>query len=503
MKKEIEKLKGYYITDKGNVFDSNNRILKKKINACGYYYVEIGGYPFTIDRLVATAFIPNQTAILIRHKDGDKLNNYVQNLEWYYEGEYDKGTMLTQKIYKINIDGEIVETYDSLIDLKNELQIKETNLKYILYNNNYYKKYFYCFESLYSEYKIKEQINNYLIYKEVSKKIRNGIKINIIEYDTSGNEINKYKSINEVSKLKKVSYHTAYLNIKRKSLNSKTNSFFIFETITKEEAKEHILNYMNRKENKKQERKVNKDNKKEILKKDIKVRKIKDKKENSSKRRRKINEYNENGELIKVWNGIKEFISYNPEFKKPNVYEAAKGTTKRLNGYNNIIRYEDIEFNIKDLKYIDTSKPIIEYNDKGEIINTYKNAKELAKIFGLNDKTIRNVASGVVNKLRGFKTYIRYKGLPYNYYEIRNKNKSQTKEVIKEEKKIKISNNNRKIILMIDKQTNEIINQFKDYEEAMKELNLSYDSIRSYIIGRRGINKLFKLIYKEDYINKL
>lgn len=57
-------------------------------NTRGYYYVKLRGRDgkdesFPVHRLVAIAFIPNPTGLrCVNHKDENKKNNMVENLEW-------------------------------------------------------------------------------------------------------------------------------------------------------------------------------------------------------------------------------------------------------------------------------------------------------------------------------------------------------------------------------------------------------------------------------------
>lgn len=86
--KKIEHFENYEISNKGNVRNKNNYTLKQhKMNN----YMTIKLYDRNnkkmilknIHRLVAEAFIPNpNNKRTINHKDGNKLNNNVNNLEW-------------------------------------------------------------------------------------------------------------------------------------------------------------------------------------------------------------------------------------------------------------------------------------------------------------------------------------------------------------------------------------------------------------------------------------
>lgn len=52
-------------------------------NTHGYKFIRVRGRNYTVHRLVALAFIPNEADYpVVNHKDGDKANNRAENLEW-------------------------------------------------------------------------------------------------------------------------------------------------------------------------------------------------------------------------------------------------------------------------------------------------------------------------------------------------------------------------------------------------------------------------------------
>lgn len=70
----------------GRVKNKHGRILKPEIRN-GYYSVSLmkngKRRNYRVHRLVAEAFIPNPDNLpMVNHKDEDKLNNIVSNLEW-------------------------------------------------------------------------------------------------------------------------------------------------------------------------------------------------------------------------------------------------------------------------------------------------------------------------------------------------------------------------------------------------------------------------------------
>lgn len=92
-----------------------NKILKQSISKTGYYTIatKIGGRNgiskcFKVHRWIAEIFIPNDlNKPFINHKDGNKLNNSIDNLEWVTNSEnvkhaYSIGLNVSKRVLIIN-----------------------------------------------------------------------------------------------------------------------------------------------------------------------------------------------------------------------------------------------------------------------------------------------------------------------------------------------------------------------------------------------------------------
>lgn len=116
-------------------FDSmvSERIMKQHISNSGYLFITLRGKEHLIGtfvhRLVAESFIPNPNGLKeVNHKDEDKLNNHVDNLEWCtpsYNMRYgtmaairQRGNIRNRKsVIQLTMDGVFIRQYESLKEM--------------------------------------------------------------------------------------------------------------------------------------------------------------------------------------------------------------------------------------------------------------------------------------------------------------------------------------------------------------------------------------------------
>lgn len=81
----------YLVFENGLIFNLNGRKITGVIDHCGYRKILINGKSELWHRIIAKCFIPNIDKLpCVNHKDGNKQNNDVKNLEWCTHSENTK-----------------------------------------------------------------------------------------------------------------------------------------------------------------------------------------------------------------------------------------------------------------------------------------------------------------------------------------------------------------------------------------------------------------------------
>ena len=173
--KDIEEYEGYYqvsnlgrikslsrekIMPNGTLCFTKERILSLNKNRNGYMSVSLyknnKRETFRIHRLVAIAFIPNPNNLTdVNHKDENKENNCVDNLEWCdksYNNRY--GTKIERQsdtrsypIYQYDLKGNLVKEWISTSRASKEGGFNYNCIKLCLYGKNKtHKGYFWSRE---------------------------------------------------------------------------------------------------------------------------------------------------------------------------------------------------------------------------------------------------------------------------------------------------------------------------------------------------------------------
>lgn len=116
----------YFITTQGKLYNSKTKNwLKGQVNKNGYlsYSISIDGEKHRLyaHRMVAETYIPNKDKNKneVNHKDGNKLNNNIENLEWVSPAEnkrhaVETGLRKLKPVYCYDENLQLVCTYPNL-----------------------------------------------------------------------------------------------------------------------------------------------------------------------------------------------------------------------------------------------------------------------------------------------------------------------------------------------------------------------------------------------------
>lgn len=149
--KDIKDFNNYEINNYGVIrIKKNKKILKYYEDKDKYYTINLWGHGkskhFRVSRLVAQTFIPNPNNLpVVNHKDENKQNNCVENLEWCtvaYNNAYGtKGqrsgkkqknklryTKANKKVAQFDLKGDFIEKYKSIMTVAKKLNKDGTHI---------------------------------------------------------------------------------------------------------------------------------------------------------------------------------------------------------------------------------------------------------------------------------------------------------------------------------------------------------------------------------------
>ena len=157
--KDIDGCDGYQVSNKGRVRScflagrwmskkGEWRLLSQHDNGHGYMSVTLGskhGQKY-VHRLVAKAFIPNPLNLpQVNHKDENKKNNCVENLEWCtgkYNCNYGNRNQLAiavknlPKVEQYTLDGQYVATYANGAEANRAMGGKSDTITHVIHGRN-------------------------------------------------------------------------------------------------------------------------------------------------------------------------------------------------------------------------------------------------------------------------------------------------------------------------------------------------------------------------------
>ncbi len=128
---------GYQVSNCGRLKNRTGRITDGRIKLSGYVYVSISYDDYLLHRLVVQVFKlkpEDENKNEVNHKDRDKQNNHVSNLEWCSRQEnsqhaYDTGLNLKQrKVIQYDLRMNMINEFKSEKDASIKLKIIDTSI---------------------------------------------------------------------------------------------------------------------------------------------------------------------------------------------------------------------------------------------------------------------------------------------------------------------------------------------------------------------------------------
>jgi hypothetical protein len=127
----------FSVSTHGRIKNKNGLLMNCHTDKRGYVYVSVKGKTKSVHRIVSQAFIGQLSDnMVVNHKDGDKGNNNVTNLEivsqsFNVQHAYDMGLNVKlnkRVVYQVDYQGNVVAMHDSLTSAENNTGINRGSI---------------------------------------------------------------------------------------------------------------------------------------------------------------------------------------------------------------------------------------------------------------------------------------------------------------------------------------------------------------------------------------
>lgn len=204
--KPIKGFKHYSISNLGRVKNPFGKIMKPQTNYKGYLVLKLHPYgggkasQMSVHRAVAMSFIDNPNNFpQVNHKDYNKKNNCVTNLEWC-NSEYNQRYSHALTTYQYDLKGNFIQKWDAIVDAATALNIPTTSISK-------------CCKGVLST------TNNYIFLynKEIENRlaaVQNKYKCkckSVSSYDLNGKFLKRFSSVTEAASYYKASLKSVIL----------------------------------------------------------------------------------------------------------------------------------------------------------------------------------------------------------------------------------------------------------------------------------------------------
>lgn len=173
--KEVPGYEGYFASDTGYIYSKKTgkmRIRKSNKVSSGYHMISVSGRKSVcVHIMVAKTWLKNNKNLpIINHKDGNKENNSIANLEYVTRSDNAKHAhrVLGNKgskrsVCRVTFEGKLVDKYESIIDASRKTGVCSKSIRLVC--NGKMRKtngYLWCYAENYNENLRMMKFHNFL-----------------------------------------------------------------------------------------------------------------------------------------------------------------------------------------------------------------------------------------------------------------------------------------------------------------------------------------------------